>query len=344
MPEKVKSVFNGSISAAVLFIGLSVFSAPTPAQERPLNDTSVWLQSPGAGEKLIPDSVLAKVKTISAGAAFSDLAAVAGDTMEGRGIGTRGFERATRWVETRLKKIGVLPIYAQSYRQYFSVPKKIVERRTHFANDAPDTLTTWNVIGLIPGTDSLLKDEIIVLTAHLDHIGRTEDSIYYGANDNASGIAAMLNAAAFIAQNPLKRSLVLIAFSGEESGLLGSRFYTENPVFDMDQTVLLINLDIVGSGSEGIMLQGGEHYSYQQTLIEKINRLHFKFRIATRPNSPNSDHYFFNISGVPAFFIYAFPGSCPYHSPGDCPDCIDPSVLKNVTLFVSAVIWVFGND
>lgn len=338
----IRHYIYGSQNAAVLFIGL-VFAACTVfSQERLLNDTSGILNTGGKQKQYLTDSLQIKINRIQANDVFRDLTILASDSMEGRGIGTRGFERVSRWVEKRLNEIGVQPLSENSYRQYFSVPKKVVERRTHFSGTVPDTLTTWNVMGMIPGTDSVLKDEIIMLTAHLDHIGRTDDSIYYGANDNASGVAAMLNAARFIAHNPIKRTLVVAAFSGEESGLLGSYFFILNPAFDPDRIILMLNLDLVGSGADGIMLQGGEKYFYQQSMIESINRSHFQFRLTTRPNSPNSDHYFFNVSGVPAMFMYAFNGRCPYHSPGDHPDCIDKYVLLNVTKFVSSVTWVMG--
>ena len=338
----IRRYINGSQNAAVLFIGLVIVACPVFSQERLLSDTSGISNTAGKEKQYLTDSLQILINRIQANDVFRDLAILASDSMEGRGIGTRGFERASRWVEKRLNEIGVQPLFEDSYRQYFSVPKKAVERRTHFSGAVPDTLTTWNVIGMIPGTDSVLKDEIIMLTAHLDHIGRSDDSIYYGANDNASGVAAMLNAVRFIAHNPINRTLVVAAFSGEETGLLGSYYFTLNPAFDPGRIVLMLNLDLVGSGNDGIMLQGGESYTYQQSLIETINRIYFRFKLSTRPNSPNSDHYFFNVSGVPAMFMYAFNGRCTYHSPGDHPDCIDKYVLLNVTKFVSSVTWVIG--
>ncbi len=313
-------------------------------QHRLLNDATRFLITGRDSCSLLPDSIIEKISAIHSHDVFTDLIVIAGDSMEGRGIGTKGYARASLWLENEFRKIGILPGVNGSFRQPFSVLKKQVAYRTHFYEPAPDTLLTWNLTGIIPGTDPLLKDEIIVLTAHLDHIGRTKDSVFYGANDNASGVAVMLNAAKFITRNPLKRTLAVIAFSGEECGLLGSSYFVNDPVFDLEKIVLLINLDIVGSGHDGLMLQGGERYTFQQSLIELVNRRYFSFQLATRPNSANSDHYYFNIAGVPAMFIYTFNGTCPYHLPGDHPRCIDPITLANVTRFISAVTWFFGTN
>lgn len=293
-------------------------------------------------EAVLPDQVLKKIQGMNAEVVLKSVQALAHDSMEGRGIGMPGYERASRWLEDQFRQNGIQPLFGENYRQPFRVLTASIRSRTHFHYLPPDTLVTWNIGGFIPGKDPRLKQEWIVITAHLDHIGRTQDSIYTGANDNASGVAAMLNAGIFAVGESLRRSVAMIAFSGEESGLLGSRYFTQRPVIPLEDIVLLLNLDLVGSGTQGMMIEGGEQYQLQHYRIKELNRLHFFFTLSTRPNAPNSDHYYFHISGVPALFLYTYNGTCPYHSPRDRPECIDPQVLVNVTRLTAAVIWSFG--
>src|SRR4030095_9120627 len=108
-----------------------------------------------------------------------------------------------------------------------------------------------NVLGMVPGT--LYPDSFIVFTAHYDHLGRMgKKALFPGANDNASGSAMIIDLARYYAQpaNRPKCSLLFIAFAGEEAGLIGSRYYTENPILPLEQIKFLINLDLMGNGEE----------------------------------------------------------------------------------------------
>ena len=110
-----------------------------------------------------------------------------------------------------------------------------------------------NVLGLLPGSDPQYKDEIVVISAHYDHVGRNPDgTVYNGANDNASGVAVMLEIARLWQAQGFKpaRSVLFAAWDGEERGWLGSTYYVENPVYPLDHTVALLNLDMVGVGDE----------------------------------------------------------------------------------------------
>lgn len=115
---------------------------------------------------------------------------------------------------------------------------------------SPKVIPGKNVVGIIEGTDAALKNEYIVLSAHYDHIGvrknKSQDSIYNGARDNAMGTTAILEAAKFFSKNPVKRSLIILAFCGEEKGLLGSQWYANHPMIPLNQTVY--NLDCDGAG------------------------------------------------------------------------------------------------
>lgn len=120
--------------------------------------------------------------------------------------------------------------------------------------EGPRTFTSRNVIGVIKGTDPVLKDEYILLAAHYDHVGVTdshgtdseEDTIYNGARDNAVGVAAIMSAMKHFASHPPKRSVIFAAWTAEEKGLLGSRYYAENPLIPLHQTVFNLNIDGAG--------------------------------------------------------------------------------------------------
>ncbi|MCK6544129.1 M20/M25/M40 family metallo-hydrolase [bacterium] len=328
--KNYRLIIHGGIISAFL-----LYSFTLSAQVRPLDQA---ILRPGSGA--YSDVMHIKGETIKA-----MVAALSADSMEGRATGTRGFDKAARWVKEFFVQHDIQPLPG-GYFQDFTVPTSVLKERLHSNEWSSETASTKNIIGYIAGNDSLRRDEFIVLTAHLDHLGKEGDSIYAGANDNASGVASVLQIARWIKESKtgLGRSVVFILFSGEEAGLLGSYHFVENPWIDLNKIRLLINLDLVGSGRDGIMLQGSENYPDYAVRIKKINDEWFGFEMSTRPNSPNSDHYYFNKIGLPAFFVYAYRGTMPYHAPGDTSEKIDEKVLENVTRWVAAMIVAFGNE
>lgn len=182
--------------------------------------------------------------------------------------------------------------------------------------------TSSNVIGVVPGVEK--PNEYLFITAHYDHLGRLGDSYYFpGANDNASGVALVLALAKHFQRHPLTRTLVFIGFSGEEQGLMGSRYFVENTSIPLDQIRFLINLDMVASGTRGIMAVGGSDFESEFQLLTEINDNLGLGRLGKRPNAPNSDHYFFLEQGVKGFFLYTDKGEQPYHHPLDQPESLD---------------------
>ena len=123
----------------------------------------------------------------------------------------------------------------------------------------------FNVVGVLEGTDAKLKQEAIIIGAHYDHLGRGGEGslaaragdIHHGADDNASGVAAMLELARLLAQERPRRTIIFVAFGGEEEGLLGSNWYTNNPVVPLAQTIAMLNLDMVGRLREERLFIGG---------------------------------------------------------------------------------------
>ncbi len=174
-----------------------------------------------------------------------------------------------------------------------------------------------NVIGFIEGTK--FKDSFIYVTAHYDHLGMMgSNTMFPGANDNASGIAMMLNLAKYFKINKPKYSMVFIAFSGEEAGLIGSHHYVENPLSPLSDIKFLVNLDLMGNGAEGVMVVNGTINPSEFQMLKNINiKENYLPDIKIRGKAANSDHYWFAQSGVPAFFFYLM-GQYPfYHDVND---------------------------
>ncbi len=167
---------------------------------------------------------------------------------------------------------------------------------------------TQNVIGCLEG--SVVPDSFLVITAHYDHLGKLGPETYFpGANDNASGTAMMLDLARYYASGvvPLKYSMVFMAFSGEEAGLLGSGYNADHPLFPLDHIRFLVNIDMAGTGSDGIAMVNGTVFEKEISLLNAINEEHhFMKEVKKRGESAHSDHHPFYKKGVKAVFIYTF--------------------------------------
>ncbi len=183
-----------------------------------------------------------------------------------------------------------------------------------FINDFNPSYTSNNVIGVIPGTEH--PDSFIVFTGHYDHLGMMGDVVFYGANDNASGTAMVLDLARHYGANPAPWSVAFMAFTAEEAGLLGSLGYVEHPLFPLDRIRMLINLDMVGTGSEGITVVNGAKHRKDFDLLDSLNRADsLLFQVKIRGASANSDHHPFDMKGVKSFFIYTMgPEHQEYHN------------------------------
>lgn len=170
-----------------------------------------------------------------------------------------------------------------------------------------------NVAGIVKGTSK--PDSIIVFTAHYDHLGGMGKSTYFpGANDNASGVSLLLSLAKYYAANPPPYSVAFICFAGEEAGLIGSKFFTEHPLLPLKQIRFLLNVDLVGTGVDGITVVNASEFSEEFELLNKLNNAgKYVVKINARGKAANSDHYWFTEKGVPAFFIYTLGGIAAYH-------------------------------
>lgn len=222
-------------------------------------------------------------------------------------------------------------------------------------------VSTENVLGFLEGTDK--KDEIVIITAHYDHIGRHGEKINNGADDDGSGTTAVLKMAkAFVkAKNEghgPRRSILFMTVTGEEKGLLGSEYYTNNPIFSLDKTVVDLNIDMVGRTDEAhendrefVYLVGSDKLSTElHELSEKANDTFTKLSIDYTYNDQNhpdriyyrSDHWNFAKNNIPVIFY--FNGTHDdYHQPSDTVDKIEFDLLQKRSQLVFYTAWVISN-
>tara|TARA_B100001758_G_C18389794_1_gene602207 strand:+ start:228 stop:1469 length:1242 start_codon:yes stop_codon:yes gene_type:complete len=178
--------------------------------------------------------------------------------------------------------------------------------KNQFLND----LTTKNVIGKIPGR----KEKFIVFSAHYDHLGMMGSAVFPGANDNASGTSMLLSLAKYYAKKKPKYNMLFIGFGAEEVGIKGSYNFVNNPPIEMDEIKMVINLDIVGTGSDGIAIVNAIEQEQKVKKLISINSSNKLFKkVKIRGQAPNSDHYWFSQKGIPAIFIYTLGGVKAYH-------------------------------
>lgn len=170
---------------------------------------------------------------------------------------------------------------------------------------------TQNIIGYLEGESS---DSSIVIMAHYDHFGKMGDVIFPGANDNASGTAMMLSLAEYFSEYKPTYNTIFIAFGAEELGLLGSKYFIENPLFDLNRIKFLLNFDLAGTGDEGIQVVNGSVYKNRFNLLSSINEENdYLPQVKIRGKACNSDHCSFNEKGIPGFYIYTLGGIRAYH-------------------------------
>ncbi|MCP4458418.1 MAG: M28 family peptidase [Cytophagales bacterium] len=201
-----------------------------------------------------------------------------------------------------------------------------------------ENYSSQNVAGMVEGESS---DSLMIFIAHYDHLGMMGDkTMFSGANDNASGIAMLLNLASYYRTNKPKYQTVFIAFGGEELGFIGAKHFVENPPFDLSRIKFLLNFDISGTGDDGIQVVNGSIYRDKFDLLTEINdekKLLQKVKI--RGEACNSDHCIFHMAGIPCFFIYTLGGIQAYHDIYDTAETLPltefEDYFKLVTLFVN---------
>lgn len=282
---------------------------------------------------------------------------LAHDSMRGRATPSPEIEMAAAYVERWFTRFGLEPAGDSGrFQQRFPVRRARTDAtggtRTQ---QPPDGDTGPNVVAVLRGRDPELAREYVLLVAHFDHtgIGRPVDgdSIRNGADDNASGTAGLLAIAQAFAgarQRPL-RSILFLAVSGEERGLLGSRWYAEHPTVPIENIVGLVNLDMISRNRRDSVYLNGWGKSTISDLVRRLAVEHPELGLAVgpdpedRPVTPaDSDHWPFQRLGVPYIFFYTGPHP-DYHRPGDHPDRIDAFKASRVARLAYYTIETLAN-
>ena len=281
----------------------------------------------------------------------------ASDEFEGRDTGEPGQKKAVEYLRNYYKSIGVEPGDIEG--DYFQEMTLTMRGRR---GQKPKTVETENVVAIIKGSEK--PDEYVVITAHLDHVGVDDTGIYNGADDDGSGTVALLEIAeafkkaADKGKGP-KRSIVFLHVTGEEKGLLGSAYYADNPIYPLENTVVNLNVDMIGridpsrreKNRDYIYLIGSDHDSVdlhklsEQTNAESVNMtLDYRFNDKNDPNRfyYRSDHYNFAKNGIP--IIFYFTGThADYHKITDTPDKIEYDLLEMRSRLIFYTAWNIAN-
>jgi Peptidase family M28 len=293
--------------------------------------------------------------SITSDALKSHLTIIASDEMEGRDTGSKGQKKAGLYLINHYKNNNItFPEGAENYFQ--KVPASFMNK---YENEKlPDS---ENILAFIKG--SVKPDEVLVISAHYDHIGKQKGVIYNGADDDGSGTVALLEIAkAFkLAQNEghsPKRSILFIHMTGEEHGLYGSSYYSENPVFPLNNTITDINIDMIGrrdnfhkNSNNYIYIIGSNFLSTDlYNITEEVNKKYINLDLDYKYNDKNdperfyyrSDHYNFAKNGIPSVFL--FNGThADYHKPSDKIEKIEFDALTKRTQLAFVMAWELAN-
>jgi hypothetical protein len=280
---------------------------------------------------------------------------VADDNMEGRNTGEPGQKRAGEYLINEYKKNGIsFPPGATNF--YQKVPSEFMKR-----GFAPKLNDSENIWAFIEGSEK--PQEIIVISAHYDHVGMKNGEVFNGADDDGSGTVALLEIAQAFKKaknegNGPKRSILFLHVTGEEHGLHGSRFYSENPLFPIENTVVDINIDMIGrrdtlhpKTNNYVYVIGSDRLSSElHTINEEVNAKYTQLELDYKYNDRKdperiyfrSDHYNFAKKGIPAIFF--FNGiHADYHQSSDTPDKIEYDALAKRAQLAFVLAWELAN-
>lgn len=210
-----------------------------------------------------------------------------------------------------------------------ALPAELNEVELKIVNEYNDNYPTQNVIGYLPGQ----TDQYIVFTAHYDGYGSYGEGNYNAAaEDNASGTAMVMDLARHYMQGKKPYySVAFMLFSGEEVGLMGSKNYVANPYFPLDKIKLVVNLDMVMTGQDGVILFGGTNRPNEASIVQKINEEHHYMKnVENKEGTANSDHFPFQDKGVPAIFFLTKGPSGRGHGPDDTYDKLPLFAYENL--------------
>jgi hypothetical protein len=269
-------------------------------------------------------------RRVDAARLIADVETLSSPAMQGRRTGTDGNRRARTFIVSRFRQLGLTPLGA-TYEQRFTF----------------DGRRGANLVGMVRGTAS--PEELLLLTAHYDHLGVRNRVLHPGADDNGSGVAAMLQAAAWVARHPLRHSVVFIAFDAEEQGLRGAKHFVASPLVDLKRVRLMLNLDMVSRNDAATIFASGT--SYHPELKEVVNRaaegrnLKVVFGHDRPPKeaggaadwTQQSDQGPFHTAGVRTLY-YGVEDHADYHKPTDTAGRIPRAFFTEVAELVIATL------
>ncbi|WP_027392868.1 M28 family metallopeptidase [Aquimarina latercula] len=298
--------------------------------------------------------VTSYAETITSGELKDYLFTFADDKFEGRDTGEPGQKKAAEFLKEQYKRMGISsPLGDDNY--YQEIPE------SYFRGGIK---SSENVLAYIKGEEK--PNEIVVISAHYDHVGVDSDgNVYNGADDDGSGTVSILEIAEAFAkaakngQGP-KRSILFLHVTGEEKGLYGSKFYTENPIFPLENTVTNLNIDMIGridkdhdekDKNDYIYLIGSDRLSTElHNVSEEVNQKYTKLNLDYTYNAkddPNrfyyrSDHYNFAKNNIPIIFYFNGVHE-DYHKPTDTPDKIEYELMTKRAQLVFYTAWEVAN-
>ena len=284
----------------------------------------------------------------------ADLTYLASPALEGRRAGTPGNDSAAVYIARRYRDLGLHGAFNDSSCGRPAPCERIYFQLFRF----PGAERSQNVAAIVPGTDSTLTTEYVVVGAHYDHLGRTnEDALdpwpfpmmHLGADDNGSGTVGVLEPARRLAADPARRSIIFANFSAEEMGLIGSNVFVENSPVQRDSIIAMFNLDMIGRlrGKHLILYRGGDNKRFDR-LVDSVERLPpvLDFDLDRTPTSrATSDEISFERAGIPVLgFFTDFHAD--YHRAGDVVARINFPGLETVVDLSERVIRAIadGNE
>jgi hypothetical protein len=272
-----------------------------------------------------------------------DVTFLASDALEGRQTGTKGEKEAAKYIETRFKELGLQPKGTSGFLQTFCFkPKTNPHDEVKFDVNGDGTITGNNVIGFLDNN----AENTIIIGAHFDHLGfGGEGSLYRdaikaihnGADDNASGVAVLLNLAAKLTTKNTGNNYLFMAFSGEEMGLLGSNYFVKNPTIDIKKVSYMINMDMVGRMKKDSTLAvygTGTSPIFKQVLKSHNN----SFKLVQQESGVGpSDHTSFYLADIPV--LHFFTGQHEdYHKPSDDSEKLNYDGMKLISEYIFNII------
>lgn len=300
--------------------------------------------APGGGDARADPGVQAAAGTITAAEMREHIAYLASDALRGRDTPSPGLDSAAAYLAREFARLGLQGGAGQgSFIQHYPL--------------RPRNVPAPNVVAIFPGADPTLRNEYVVLSAHMDHVGVGRpvrgDSIYNGADDDASGTSALLEVAEAFAsmQERPARSILFLAVSGEEKGLLGSEYFSDNPTVPLQSIVANVNMDMIGRNAGDDIVVIGKTYSSLGPLVDRLAAQNRQL-VGLNPADDRwpeerfffrSDHYNFARKEIPSIFFFAGVHD-DYHQPSDEVELIDTDKAARVARIIFLTTHAIATD